>query len=43
MTKKETKEKKENTAAAPVKDEIKLVQQFPGKLTPLLLALKNPE
>lgn len=37
-----TKEE-ERAAAAPVKDEIRLVQQFPSKLTPFLLALKNPE
>lgn len=37
------KKRRKSTAAAPVKDEIRLVQQFPGKLTPFLLALKNPE
>lgn len=40
---KKKEQKRESTAAAPVKDEIRPVQQFPGKLTPFLLALKNPE
>lgn len=35
--------RKTTLAAAPVTGEIRLVQQFPGKLIPSLLALKNPE